>query len=405
MGFLSRSRLRRFGRRAAAIGEPTAEKPKVSVVVGEIVCTNSRLVLQTAKADKDPKQFDLKRIVLYEAGSDTPWKYEATLTNAVPRGEIAANGTFGPWEVESPGDSPLTGEYRFEHADLNTIKGIGGMLSSSGSFKGLLNRIEVDGTTDTPDFSLDTAKHPVPLHTAFHALVDGTSGDTYLKPVTAELGKSHFSTAGSVVNIKGQGHRIELDINVPGGRLEDFLQLAVKTEPPLMKGVVSTKAKLVLPPGPAGVPQRMKLTGKFGLQGIRFSSSKVQDTVDMLSLRAQGEPERAKPGAKDVSTQMDGSFQMADGLLRFSELAYRLPGARVNLSGVYSLDGREFDFHGKVFTEATLPQMVESRWKSLLLRTVSPFFKKKGGGGAEIPVSISGTQSEPKFGLDLLKKH
>ena len=76
-----------------------------------------------------------------------------------------------------------------------------------------------------------------------------------------------------------------------------------------------------------------------------------------------------------------------------------------HLDGVYSLDGNEFDFHGKVRTEAKVSQMVASRWKSLLLKSVDPFFKGKDGhGGAEIPVKISGTKAEPKFGLDLGKK-
>jgi hypothetical protein len=47
--------------------------------------------------------------------------------------------------------------------------------------------------------------------------------------------------------------------------------------------------------------------------------------------------------------------------------------------------------------------MVASRWKSLLLKPVDPFFKKNGAG-AEIPVKISGTKSAPKFGLDLHHK-
>jgi len=61
------------------------------------------------------------------------------------------------------------------------------MLSSVGEFTGQLNNIVVDGTTETPDFSLDTANHPMPLHTKFHAVVDGTNGDTYLQPVDARL--------------------------------------------------------------------------------------------------------------------------------------------------------------------------------------------------------------------------
>ena len=108
---------------------------------------------------------------------------------------------------------------------MNTIKGIAGILSSVGEFTGQLNRIVVDGTTEIPDFSLDTASHAMPLHTKFHAIVDGTSGDTYLQPVDAKLGESEFSCSGAVVNVKGQGHIIDLDVNVPDGRIQDFLSL------------------------------------------------------------------------------------------------------------------------------------------------------------------------------------
>ena len=71
----------------------------------------------------------------------------------------------------------------------------------------------------------------------------------------------------------------------------------------------------------------------------------------------------------------------------------------MNLSGVYSLDGNEFDFDGKVRTNAKLSQMVASRWKSILLKPVDPFFHKNGAG-AEIPVKVTGTKGAPKFGLD-----
>ena len=81
----------------------------------------------------------------------------------MPKGDIHAVGTFGPWNTETPGDSTVTGKYTFQHADLNTIKGIGGTLHSVGEFTGRLDRIEVHGTADVPNFSLDTANHPVPL--------------------------------------------------------------------------------------------------------------------------------------------------------------------------------------------------------------------------------------------------
>jgi hypothetical protein len=170
-----------------------------------------------------------------------------------------------------------------------------------------------------------------------------------------------------------------------------------------MVGRIHLKAELHLPPGKESVPQKLRLRGAFTLHHIHFTNSHVQDKVDMLSLRARGEAKKAKPEADDVRSHMDGKFSLDSGKLRFSTLTYTLPGAEVRLSGVYSLDGNEFDFHGKVRTQAKLSQMVASRWKSWLLKPIDPFFKKNGAG-AEIPVKISGTRSAPKFGLDLHHK-
>jgi len=376
---------------------------KIKIVVDEIVCDDSKLIIQTAKPDKDPKEFDLQHIEMHNVGPNDPWRYDATLVNAIPTGDIHAVGTFGPWVNESPGDSSVTGKYTFDHADLGTIKGIGGILSSVGEFRGQLNRIVVDGTTETPDFSLDTANHPVPLHTKFHAIVDGTSGDTYLEPVDARLGESNFSCAGAVINVKGKGHIIDIDANVPNGRIQDFLELAVKQHPVLMSGRLSMKTKIHIRPGEERVIERMGLRGAFQLRAIHFSNPEWQDKVDMLSLRAQGQPKDAKPGAEDVRSLMSGQFLLGNGQLRFHRLSYSLPGAEVNLTGVYSLNGSDLDFGGKLRTKAALSNMVATWWKSWLLKPVDPFFKKHGAG-AEIPIKISGSRGAPKFGLDLKHK-
>ena len=97
---------------------------------------------------------------------------------------------------------------------------------------------------------------------------------------------------------------------------------------------------------------------------------------------------------------MTGKFQMGDGKLALQDLNYTLPGATVQLAGVYTLDGKQFDFTGKVRTDAKLSQMVASRWKSWALKAADPFFHKHGAG-AEIPVKITGTNTAPKFGLDI----
>ena len=385
-------------------GPKSQHRGKIKIVVDRIVFDDSQLVIGTDKPDKDPKIFVLKHIVLRDIGPNSPSPYDATLTNAIPRGEIHAVGSFGPWNTEAPGDSSVSGKYVFQHADLNTIKGIGGTLHSDGEFTGRLNRIEVQGIADVPNFSLDTANHPVPLHTQFSAIVDGTTGDTYLQPVQAKLGASEFSCSGAVVNVKGKGHTIDLDVDVPAGHIQDFLQLAVKTQPPVMTGVLAMKTKLHIRPGKESVTQKLGLQGTFGLKQMHFTNPDVQDKVDMLSLRAQGDPKDAKPGAEDVTSRMTGKFKMADGQLTLENLNFVMPGATVQMVGVYTLDGKKFDFTGKVRTDAKLSQMVASWWKSWPLKVVDPFFHKHGAG-AEIPVKITGTNAAPKFGLDIRHKN
>ncbi len=379
---------------------PRKHRGKIKIVVDQIICDDSRLVVETSNPGKDPKNFVLRHIELQNVGPNAPWRYNATLINAVPRGDIHATGLFGPWQTETPGDSFVTGKYTFDHADLNPIKGIGGILSSIGDFKGRLDRIAVKGTTHTPEFSLDTANRGIPLETTFEAIVDGTSGDTYLQNVGATLGQSQLTARGAVITIKGQGHRVQLDIDIPAGRIQDFLDLAVKTQPPVLTGIITTKTQLTIEPGKQSVTRKLKSRGSFELRDIRFTNPKVQDKVDMLSLRARGEPKLAKPGAEDVNSRMTGDFSIQSGEIAFSKLTYDLPGAQINLAGIYSMNGQRFDFQGNVLTKATLRQMVASRWKSWMLAPISPFFKKNGAG-ADIPVKISGTRSEPKFGLNL----
>ncbi len=88
--------------------------------------------------------------------------------------------------------------------------------------------------------------------------------------------------------------------------------------------------------------------------------------------------------------------------MHFSELQFTIPGTRVDLTGQYSLDGKLFDFHGKARLDARLSQMVTG-WKRILLTPADPFFSKNGAG-TELPVRITGTESEPHFGLDFRHK-
>lgn len=375
---------------------------KIQIYVNEMLVENATLILETNKPEKIPLDFEISHLKLESIGAGQPMKFHAILTNPKPIGDIDSSGYFGPFATSSPGDSPVRGEYKFSHADLGTLKGIGGILSSTGKYEGTLNNIVVDGETDTPDFRVNVSGHPVPLHTTFHAIVDGTNGDTYLQPVNAQILHSHIIAVGQVVRAPQGGHNITLDVSVGPARIEDLLQLGVKTEPPIMNGAVKLKTKFNLPPGNQSVTDKLRLKGYFEVANATFSNDKVQARVDELSLRSQGKAGEAKQidkqNPESIQSHMKGQFELANNKLTFSSLDYNVPGADIGLEGVYSLDGNEFDFHGKARLKAKVSQLMTG-WKSILLKPADPFFAKHGAG-TEVPIKITGTRSEPKFGLD-----
>jgi hypothetical protein len=376
---------------------------RIALLVDEIRCTDVKLLIETSKPGKEPLTFDIHSLNLRDVGNGQPFMYTAELVNPKPTGEIHAQGHFGPWKSEDPRETALDGRYSFEHADLNTINGIGGILSSRGQFAGVLDHLTVDGETDTPEFSLDVSEHPVPLHTVFHAYVDGTSGDTYLDPVRARLLQSEFTCRGKVVRVKGKGHDIEMNVDIPHARMQDMLRLGVKTRPPLMNGTLTMKAKLHIPPGPVRVAQKLQLAGTFRLRQVEFNNPQLQDKIDGLSARAQGRPRDVGSVSTDretqVNSEMQARFTLGSGLMMVNDVHYQIPGALVLLNGVYSMDGNLFEFKGHVRTDATASQMVTG-WKHWLLKPVDPFLKKDGAG-VQLPISISGTKGDVHFGLAL----
>ena len=378
-----------------------------------IECTGAHLTVETSKPDKLPLEFAIARLKLKGTASGIglggAMGFEAELTNPRPVGTIHTTGSLGPWVVEDPGESPLTGDYRFEKADLSGFKGIAGTLSSIGHYEGTLRNLVVDGETDTPDFRLTHFGTALPLHTKFHVKVDGTNGDTWLEPVEAMLGKSHFWARGQIVRVaavtdgKGgpsaRGHDIALTVNVDRGRIEDFLRLASKSGSPLLTGALSMKAGLEIAPGPVPIQVRLKLAGRFDLNDVQFASAKIQDRIAELSARGQGRPKDTKSGGDaGVRSAMKGDFKMAGGVVTLPALEYTVPGAVIDLKGTYGVDGGKLDFAGTAKMQATVSAMVGG-WKGLLLKPVDRYFKKDGAG-TEVPIHIDGMRDNPHFGID-----
>jgi hypothetical protein len=372
----------------------------VPVLIGEIVSDDAELRLLPKSAEKDPHVFAIHRLVMHSVGLDRPAKFTAQLTNAVPPGEIETMGSFGPWSPDDPGQTPLAAEYTFDKADLGVFKGISGILSSTGKFGGVLENIEVEGKTSTPDFTVTIGGHPLDLETVFSATVDGTNGNTLLHPVTAHLLNTVIVAQGGVVKSKdNKGKEITLDVTVDKGRLEDLLRLAVKTTQPPLTGAVNFHTKFDLPPGEGDLADRLNLNGKFDVKQAQFTSPEVTAKIETLSRKGQGQPENKDAGSS--VSQLKGNFVLDNGVITFRGLTFSVTGAEVALNGKYGLDKEDLDFYGKLRMQAKISQTTTGA-KSFVLKAVDPFFRKNGQ--TELPIKITGQRDHPSFGLDLHHK-
>jgi AsmA-like C-terminal region len=382
---------------------PAAKKQKAlpKIVIDQLVCDETTLLMLPKQAGKEPLDFDIHDLLLKSVGAAKPFSFRGNLTNAKPVGEIKTVGNFGPWAIDDPGSTPVSGSYTFTDADLGPFPGIAGKLSSTGKYSGVLQSLEVQGVTDVPGFSLDPVGRAVPLHTEFYATVDGTNGDTYLHPVRATLIHSEITANGSVVRVpEKQGHLITLDVVSPRARLEDLLQLSTKSNQPMMTGMVNLKTKLILPPGKVKVLDKLVLDGEFTVSDGRFASSDVRDKLAAFSRHAEGQPDN--PDAGSAISDLHGKFQVKNGVITFEKLTFSVPGAVIRLDGTYKIRGENLDFTGDLRTDAKISEMVGGK-KSFFLRAIDPFFSKEGAGTL-IPIGITGTRDNPTLEISVFHK-
>jgi hypothetical protein len=388
---------------------PVQERYKLlSFLIDSIACVNAHLTIETSKPGKLPLEFDIAQVRLRNVSLGGSMQFDAQLTNPRPAGVIVTSGSMGPWVVEDPGETPVTGNYTFENADLGVFKGIAGILNSTGKYDGALRNLTVDGRADVPDFRLTHFGTALPLQTQFHATVDGTNGDTWLQPVHAVLGQSRFTAEGKIVralpetlpngNTKSGGHEIALNVIVNSGRMEDFMRLVSKSGTPLMTGTLDLRTTLEIPPGAEPADDKMRLNGSFVLQDAAFTSTKIQNDVGELSLRGQGQPKEAKNAGDEVRSAIESNFTMAGGVIQLPNLKYTVPGAEIDLAGKYGLEGGTLDFRGTARTDATVSKMVGG-WKGVLLKPADRIFKKDGAGTL-VPIHVDGTERDPGFGID-----
>jgi len=369
-------------------------------ILDKVLADDAMLKILSANAAKPPHEFAIHKLRMQSVGRNQPMSFQVTLTNPVPVGQIQSSGKFGPWDSDDPSLTPVAGSYTFSKADLSTIHGLGGTLSSLGNYEGVLSEIRVRGETDTPDFDLGISGNKVHLQTHFSAVVDGVSGDTLLQPVEAQLLGSKIVARGRVARVEsGSGRLILLDVTAGPARLEDLLRLAVKSPTPSITGALHVQTKFDLHPAEEAIAKRLKLDGSFNVQSARFTNPETEAKITSLSRHGQG-----KPRDEDIQNtpfDLQGHFALANSQATFSRLSFSLPGASLELQGGFGLATQALGFHGTLRLQAKVSQTTTGI-KSLLLKPVDRLFERPGAGTV-LPIEITGTREEPSFHVDIGK--
>ena len=377
----------------------TTSTSGASVTIGEITTDGALLEFMPGQPGQEPFKLLVHQLTLDNVGENGVIPYHAALLNTEPPGEIRSDGKVGPWNENDPGSTPVTGSYTYEHANLAAFEGISGTLSSQGKFSGTLRHIDTNGEIDVPDFRLSGSSHTVHLDSRFQVVVDGTNGDTSVQNVDAHFQRTTVTSKGSVAGQPGQhGKIVRLEMAVNTGRIEDLLFLFTEEKRPSLTGSINLRATVQVPSGPPGFLRKLELAGSCGIGSERFTNPKVQQPLNALTQSADGE--NKKQQAEDPETvlsQLGGQVSVKNGVATLSNVFFSAPGTRAQLQGTYNLVDRKVDLHGILYTNGKLSDTT-SGFKALVLKAVGPLLKQKSV--TVVPFSITGTPSDPPFGLD-----
>ena len=361
-----------------------------------------RGTIEYPRSERPPLIFNVHQLTFGNVIPGQRISFQVTIDNPLPPGRVRAEGQFDPWNVSDVSQTPLSGTYKFTDARLSSLGGIAGTLSSQGSFAGPAKALRVQGTTDTPDYQVKSAGHPLHLRTEFQAVVDCTNGDVGLQSIRGQFEKTSFGVAGDVTGKTNPRSKVaSLQVADPGGRIEDWLRLLTSAQIPAMTGPISFQARMTIPGGPQPFIRRVRLTGDFGLTEVAFTKQETQQSASELSLRAQGQKvyDPKKQELPKITGKISGHVELLDGVAHFSNLLYSVPGAVASVHGTYSFNDQRVDLHGELRVETKFSKTASGP-KAILTRAAEGLLAKGKGEGEILPVRLTGTYNHPSYGLD-----
>ncbi len=375
--------------------------------IGEIIADGAVVEVAPSGPGKQALVFTARKLALHSVADHSPLQFDAVVQLPEPPAILHIAGKFGPWAAGQGGQTPLSGSYQLQDANLGAFSGLSGVLSSSGTFNGVMQHLTLDGTTDVPDFALKRSGHAVHLATRFHALVNGMNGDVALDPVVAHSGKTTVVFIGDISGgATSPGKTATLQMSSDQATIQDLMWIFIRDKQPPMLGNIKFSAKATLPPGDRPFLDKLRLNGDFGIAGGKYTNPETQKEIDVMSARARGKADEVEdendrrgdnsydPGR--VISDLKGQVAVRDGIARFSNTSFDVPGAAAEGGGTYNLHSERVNMHGTVQMEAKLSQATTGV-KSFLLKLVQPFVHKKKQQGSTVLVKLAGTYHKPTF--------
>jgi hypothetical protein len=375
-----------------ASGSPTNSSSTERRIIDRLVADDAVLEIRR-KTPPQSLRFVFHKFTMNYLGGTGPVSFSAVFDNPMPAGLIRTSGQFGPWNNSAAGQTPVSGKYSLENADMSVFKGIGGILSSTGIFRGTFRQLDVEGSTQSDEFEVSKTHHSLPLKTQFDATVNAFVGDVVLNQVKARFGRNDIVAQGTIGRGENGKRAAILDLRCDRGRIEDLFYPFIHSPKSPLAGDASFTMKVTIPSGHEPFLQKLDLRSNFEIHNAVFTHEKTQERLNKIA---------QNPGQKnptETPSDFQGTVQLAGGVAHFSYLSVHDQGAVATFHGSYSLNDERVAMHGNLKTAASLAKTT-SGISAVFARVLEPFFKKKPHETV-VPVKIGGTFSHPSFGLDL----
>ena len=360
--------------------------------------------LEIMRDDGSRYTFPIRQLVMTNVRKGQSASYTLDMETAKPAGRIQSAGKFGPINSGQLQNTPLSGTFSYV-ADLATLHGLRGIISTSGKFQGTLAAIQANAQSDIPKFAVDDG-HPARVSGTASGTVNGLNGDIVLHSVEVHTGNSDLHADGT---IQGEPKTTNLDLTVTRGRAEDLLRPFMSDEVPVI-GQVWLRSHALLTPAQHGLDflKRLQMSGTFDIPAEHLSDRDTQKKLSAFSERAQGaHPVKLQADVfdptsttQDVVSALKGRATIRNGVVSTDHLMFQIPGAAADLKGNFDLRSHVVHLLGDLRMQADVSHTTTGI-KSALMKPLIPFFKKHNVG-AVVPVAITGAPHHYKVSQNLM---